>query len=181
MPDQNFFHGGQLPEDFSHAASGDAPEPETRPPDSPDLEYNPPELVLGSDSHQISDITREQLNPSERDAINEARERMNNGESELGDHILQEQFRSAHSNGNEQKSEPEVERQDLPPTDAKDMSDLSDQELHEYDQWALDLMQHQYDERWQEKDTIEHAEDFQQNMLDQLDSHAQDRGPDLEH
>jgi len=149
-----FFAGGTMPPKFNHAAAIDQ---EPKAPDEPQLRYNPPELVLGGSSvPQIHEVAREELDGPAQDAIQAAQDRMQQGQSEQGEPIVkrsgwsQEDIRSVEQEDRDRGLE-------LEPT-------WNEQVQREYDRWALDTLAAQHDDKWGEKEAMEHAEDFQHRM-----------------
>lgn len=177
MAEPQFFDGGQLPEDFNQAASNGIPERDVQEPEERHLRYNPPELVPTPGGSQISDIAREELDSAAHDAIDQARDRMERGETEMGDPILRDDFQRA---GWTSEDIEEVAQED------RDRGqhlgeDWDEQTQREYERWSIEEAQHRYDERWGEQDAIELYEEYERNLMDQIPDRSQDRGIDFEH
>ncbi len=186
MSNEHFFEGGHLPPEFNGAAEGQSKEPK-RPAD-PHLRYNPPRpvpgLELGS-TPEINDIAKEELDSNTRDAIEQAQKRMDHGENEMGDSITPEfQERSWESEEIEAMRKEDESRGPRQP-------DWDDQAQHEYERWEMEESRARYEDRWGDRDAIDHAEEYFRNSFDRpaegldldtgFDGPAPDHGPDIEH
>ena len=138
----SFFDGGNLPPQFNRA-SGFDPGPEPKQPDDPELNYDPPEPVPGLGSGgtiNVRDVVQEELDGPTRDAIQQAQDRMDRGESEMGDSVLTPEFnRSQEIEG--ARKEDQERGLGLEP-------EWDEQAQQEYDRWQVEESQARYDERW---------------------------------
>lgn len=180
MAEPQFFDGGQLPEDFNHAASDEINDRDAQDPEEPHLRYNPPELVPTPGGSQISEIAREELNSSARDAIDQARDRMERGETELGDPAIADDFERAGWSSLEIE---EVANEDRDRGQHGD-DEWDEQAQREYERWSMDESARQYQDRWGDREDVESYEsygDYERSLMDQIPDRSQDLGSDFEH
>lgn len=171
MADTNFFDGGKLPAEFNHAAGGE--DLISKEPNKPHLRYNPPQLVPGMSAPEITEVAQEELDGPTRDTISQAQDRMDIGENEMGDPILSPEFnRTGWTSQEISKSEQEDRERglDLEP-------EWDNQAQHEYDRWALDTLQARHEDKWGERDAIEHYEEYRDNSF----SPSPEPSHDIEH
>ena len=170
-----FFEGGRVPRQFNRA-SGFDPGPEPRHPDDPELNFDPPEPSppgLGPGGATIShDVLQEELDGPTRDSIQQAQDRMDRGETELGDPMLSSEFNRASASSQEIE---EVRREeqgrglDLEP-------EWDDQAQQEYDHWQIREAEAKYNERWGDTQDPDRSEDQEQAYSDFM----QDQNAELE-
>ncbi|TWU59596.1 hypothetical protein [Crateriforma conspicua] len=158
-----FFDGGQLPPQFNRA-SGFDPGPKPKRPDDPELNYDPPEPAppgLGPSGATVSpEVAQEELDGPSRDAIQQAQDRMDRGETEMGDPILTPEFNRAGWSSQEiEDAQKEDQRRglDLEP-------EWDEQAQREYERYSLEAEKERYDERWGEQDAIDEYERFASSM-----------------
>ena len=162
----HFFDGGQLPPQFNRA-SGFDPGPEPKHPDDPELNYdppyNPPGPGLGG-ATTTQDVAKEELDGPARDSIQQAQDRMERGETEMGDPMLTPEFNRA---GWASQDIEEVRKEDQDRGLDFD-NEWDEQSQREYERYSLEAEKERYDERWGEQDAIDDYERFAASM-DQSD------------
>lgn len=156
-----FFDGGQLPPNFNRA-SGIDPGPELKAPDDPELNYDPPEPSppgLGAGpATTINHVAKEELDGPSRDAIQQAQDRMDRGETEMGDPMLTPEFNRA--GWSSQEIEETQKEDQAAGLDCEAEPDWDEQARREYELWELEAMKERYYERWGEEGDIEDYERF---------------------
>lgn len=167
----SFFDGGQLPPQFNRA-SGFDPEADPKRPDDPEFNYDPPEPAPpGLGPTVTPDVSREELDGPSRDAIQQAQDRMDKGETEGGDPMLTPEFNrvgwTSHEIENVQK-----EDQDR----SLDFENGWDEQAQrEYERFSLEVAKERYDERWGDQEAIEDHERFAENMEQSEELDEQDQ------
>lgn len=160
MPDV-FFDGGQLPPEFNRA-SGAGPEPKR--PDDPELNYDPPKPSppgLGPGGATVTpEVVKEELDGPSRDAREQAQDRMDRGETEMGDPMLTQEFNRAGWTSQEIE---EVQQEDQARSRDFD-NEWDEQSQREYERFSIDMDKDRYDERWGEQDAVEDHERYAASM-----------------
>ena len=167
---------GDLPPEFNRAVEGQTPD--TRDPEEPHLQYNPPHPAPGLGPSGIYDIVREELDGPARDAINAARARFEHGETEQGTPMPTQDFNRA---GWDSQDIEEVQQEDRERgLNLDNEPEFDEQAQYEYDTWALEEMQARHDERWGDRESVDdyekYLEDIPDHSVDQ--SNDQDIGPE---
>lgn len=157
----SFFDGGKLPPEFNRA-SGAKPEPKR--PDDPELNYDPPEPSppgLGPGGATATrEVAQEELNGPSRDAIQQSQDRMERGETEMGDPMLTPEFNRAGWSS----QEIEEARQEDQSRGLDFENEWDEQSRREYERFSLEAEKERYDERWGEQDAIEDYERYAASM-----------------
>lgn len=168
----SFFDGGQLPPQFNRA-SGIEPEPEPKRPDDPELNYDPPEpSPPGLGPTVTPTVTREELDGPSRDAIQQAQDRMDRGETEMGDQMLTQDFNRVGWTSQEIE---EVQQEDQGRS-LDFENEWDEQAQRDYERYSLEAAKERYDERWGEKEEIDDHERFDESIdqSEELDEQDQE-------
>lgn len=168
-----FFDGGHLPPQFNRA-SGAAPEPERKRPDDPELNYDPPEPSppgLGPGGATVTrEVAQEELDGPSRDAVQQAQDRMDRGETEMGDPMLTQEFDRAGWSSQEIE---DVQQEDQ----ARSLdfeNEWDEQSQREYDRWQMESARDHYDDQWSEQEATEDYERYAASMNRSADNEAMD-------